>query len=177
MGRDIPHKRLDRHLPQCQQLRSAGVACAPQYDAVGRSRLSIKDEVAVLRAVQPFSELDETKLKLLAFMSDHVVYKRGEVIIRQGEPGDVLFVLIEGLVEISIVEANGARQVSTMGRHTFFGEIAVMKKTLRAATVKAETEASALRISKDVLYKMIEAEPELGRRIAAHIDASGYTYS
>ncbi len=138
--------------------------------------MSIKEAVAVLRSVEPFSILDEKQLKLVAFMSDLVVYRPGEVIIRQGEKGDVVYVLIDGEVDVRVSRKGEADQHRILGHHSFFGEIAVIKRTPRAATVTAKSEATALKVSKDVLDKMIETVPELGRRIVEHIDKSGYVY-
>jgi CRP-like cAMP-binding protein len=137
--------------------------------------MSINHEAAILREIAPFAILDTKKLKLLAFMSKLVVYDAGEVVLRQGDKGDALFVLVEGAIEIFISTPGARPLVCEMGRHTFFGEIAVMRSSVRAATVTAKTNIAVLRISKEVLYEVIDDEPELGRLIAEHIDKSGYT--
>lgn len=139
--------------------------------------MSIKDEISILRDVAPFSTLDNKRLKLLAFMSTLVDYSAGATIVRQGEAGDSVFVLIDGLVEASIARPGQPPLICEMGEHAFFGEIAVMRGRVRAATVTAKTHLLVLKISRDVLQEMIEAEPELGRRIDQHIEKAGYTFS
>ncbi len=136
--------------------------------------MSIHDEISALRDVPPFAMFDENKLKLLAFVSDRLTYKAGSTVLKQDEPGDVAFVLIEGTIEVSIAHDDGSTYNSEMGRHTFFGEIAVVKNTLRAATITAKTDIDALKISKDALYDLIAEEPELAARISDHIEKSGY---
>jgi CRP/FNR family cyclic AMP-dependent transcriptional regulator len=137
--------------------------------------MSINDELVILREVAPFSMLDNKKLKLLAFMSEIVFYRAGTMILKQGDKGDAVFILIDGLIDVSISPSSVTSHVREMGRHAFFGEIAVMRNTFRAATVTAKTDITALKVSKDVLCEMIADEPELGTLIADHIEKAGNT--
>jgi CRP/FNR family cyclic AMP-dependent transcriptional regulator len=136
--------------------------------------MSIHDEISALREVPPFAMLEEKKLKLLAFVSELLTYKAGSTVLKQGEAGDAAFVLIDGLIEVSIANDDGSSFNREMGQHTFFGEIAVTKNTLRAATITAKTDIVALKISKDALYDLIAQEPDLAARISDHIEKSGY---
>ena len=139
--------------------------------------MSIKDEISILRGVAPFSTLDNKRLTLLAFMSTLVDYNTGATVVKQGDAGDSVYVLIDGRVEASISRPGEAPLICEMGEHAFFGEIAVMRGRVRAATVTAKTHIVVLKISRNVLQKMIDAEPELGRRIEQHIEKAGYTFS
>ena len=139
--------------------------------------MSIKDEISVLRGVAPFSTLDNKRLKLLAFMSTLVDYNAGATIVKQGDVGDSVYVLIDGRVEASIARPGQPPLICEMGEHAFFGEIAVMRGRVRAATVTAKTHLVVLKISRTVLQEMIDAEPELGRRIEQHIEKAGYTFT
>ncbi len=139
--------------------------------------MSIREELAVLCEVAPFSILSAKKLKLLAFVSELVTYEAGDIVLKQGDKGEAVFVLIDGRIDVSISTSGVSKRVREMGRHTFFGEIAIMKKTVRAATVRAKTDIVALKISKDVLYEIIDEEPELGTLIIDHIEKAGYTFS
>jgi CRP-like cAMP-binding protein len=137
--------------------------------------MSISDEITALGKIDCFSQLDAKKLKLLAFMSELVHFSAGWTIIRQGDKGEAVYVLIDGLIEASI-DANGKPVYRReFGPQTFFGEIAVIKRTVRAATVTAKTDVLVLKIAAETLYRMIEDEPELGMRIAEHIERAGYT--
>lgn len=138
--------------------------------------MSIQDEVALLREVPPFSNLDSKKLQLLAFMSERLNYPAGETVLKQGDTGDAVFVLIDGLIDVFITTDGVSSPVRELGRHTIFGEIAVILDTVRNATVTAKTDITVLKISKDVLQKMIEDLPDLGMRLAAHIEKAGYTF-
>lgn len=136
--------------------------------------MSISDETAALGKIDCLSQLDAKKLKLLAFMSELVHFSAGHTIIRQGDKGEAVYVLIEGLIEASIEASGKTVYRREFGPQTFFGEIAVIKRTVRAATVTAKTDVLVLKIAAETLYRMIEDEPELGMRIAEHIERAGY---
>jgi len=138
--------------------------------------MTIHDEMIFLREVPPFAELSPAKLELLALMSERIRYVAGETILQQGDTGDAAFVLMEGVIDISIATGGVSKQVRELHRHALFGEIAVMRNTGRVATVTARTDVDVLRIPKDVLNKMIDDLPDLGRRIAEHIERAGYTF-
>lgn len=137
--------------------------------------MSINDEISALRDVPPFAMLGENKLKLLAFVSELLNYKAESIVLQQGDTGDAAFVLIDGTIEVSIVSDDSSSFSREMGRHAFFGEVAITKNTLRAATITAKTDIVVLKISKDALFDLIAEEPELAERIADHIELSGYT--
>ncbi len=138
--------------------------------------MTIHDEMIFLREVPPFAELNPKKLELLALMSERISYDAGEVILQQGNAGDAAYVLMEGVVDISISTGEISKHVRELHQHALFGEIAVMRNTGRAATVTARTDVDVLRIPKDVLNKMINDLPDLGKRIAEHIEKAGYTF-
>ena len=131
--------------------------------------MSIHDDINALREVPAFSTLGSAKLKLLAFVSELLTYKAGSIILKQGETGDAAYVVIEGLINVSITSDENPTFSREMGRHTFFGEIAVTRNSLRAATIVAKTDVVALKISKDALSDLIADEPELAKQIADYI--------
>lgn len=87
------------------------------------------------------------------------VYKDGEIIIRQGEPGDCMFVIQQGSVEI-IKEIDGAEVLLTvLGKGDFFGEMAVFEQKVRSATARALGEAMVLTIDKKHFMRRVNEDP------------------
>ena len=136
--------------------------------------MTIYDEIACLQEVPPFAALNQNKQKLLAVVSEHAVYMAGDTIIQQGDTGDAVFVLLDGIAEVRIAANGSDRLVRELGRNALFGEIAVMKNTPRMASVVASTDVHVLRIKKEVLHAMIKDMPELGQRIDQYIAGAGY---
>ena len=120
----------------------------------------LKDEVNILRQVPLFAGVAPAKLKLLAFASDRVSYRPGEILFRQGDPGDAAYVILEGRADI-LAEANGGMiKVAEVGDNSIVGEIAILCDVSRTATVKASVSLEALRIRKDDFLKLLADYPD-----------------
>lgn len=90
------------------------------------------------------------------------VYRDGEVIIRQGNSGDSMYVIQGGRVEVIQQTDQGDEQhLAFLDAGDFFGEMAVFEKELRSATVRAAGEARVLKIDKKTLLRRIQEDPLL----------------
>ncbi|MCK5276109.1 MAG: cyclic nucleotide-binding domain-containing protein [Alphaproteobacteria bacterium] len=123
--------------------------------------MSLQQEVDLLRKIPMFAKIEPAKLKLLAFTSERLSYSDGDVLFRQGEAGDAAFVIISGQAEISIATDDGPLVVARLSDHDFVGEIAILCDVPRTATVTAVTNLEALRISKDLFFRMVKEFPEI----------------
>lgn len=93
------------------------------------------------------------------------IYKDGEVIVRQGEEGDCMYVIQKGKVEV-FAEQDG-REVFLMelDEGDFFGEMAIFEREVRSATVRALGEAQALTLDRRTFLRRIHEDPSLAYRI------------
>lgn len=92
-------------------------------------------------------------------------YADGDVIIRQGEPGNCMFVIQSGEVE-AIAEADGRElRLRTMGPNDFFGEMALFEQETRTATIRAVGPARVLTIDKKNFLAGIHEDPSLAFRV------------
>lgn len=121
----------------------------------------LKDEVQMLRRVPLFSGVDPTKLKLLAFTSDRVHYASGEILFRQGDSGDAAYVILTGRADILVETPGGQIKVAEVENNSIVGEIAILCDVSRTATVRANTNLEALRISKEHFLKLLTDFPEM----------------
>ncbi|HEX6268925.1 MAG TPA: cyclic nucleotide-binding domain-containing protein [Anaerolineales bacterium] len=88
-------------------------------------------------------------------------YKDGEVIVQQGDKGDQIFIVQEGLVEV-LREHDGVHyQIATLEEGEFFGEMAVFERIARAATVRALGPARVLTIDRTDFLRRIKEDPGL----------------
>lgn len=93
------------------------------------------------------------------------LYRDGEIIIKQGEPGNCLYVIQEGRVEV-ISENNGVEvKVAELGETEFFGEMGLFEKDVRSCTVRALGDAKVLTIDKKNFYKSIHQDSTLAYRL------------
>lgn len=92
-------------------------------------------------------------------------YKAGEIIVRQGDSGDCMFVIQEGEVE-AVAEADGKEyRLRTLGPNEFFGEMALFEKETRTATIRALQPTRVLTIDKKNFLGGIHEDPSLAFRV------------
>lgn len=89
------------------------------------------------------------------------VFAAGEAIVHEGEPGDCMYVIRAGEVEV-VKDLDGTEvRLGGMTAGDFFGEMALFQKTPRAATVRAVGEVRVLTIDKRTLLRRIQEDPLL----------------
>ena len=110
-----------------------------------------------LRRVPLFAGLSDRHLRKVAKLVMPVRFNAGAAIVREGSPGHTFFVILEGR---ATVVRRGARP-ATLRPGEYFGEMALLDRRPRSATVMAETELSALRISADPFAKLLRSEPSI----------------
>jgi MFS family permease len=101
-------------------------------------------ELEMLRSIEMFRPLPEPVLERLARNLVEVLVPADATIIREGEPGDLFYVIAYGEVVVSIAGA----EVTRYGPGHFFGEIALLRDVPRQATVKALTDVRLLALER-----------------------------
>jgi CRP-like cAMP-binding protein len=119
---------------------------------------SSKDQMAeVIRSVPLFAECSKKELSLLAGIAEERDIAAGETIVREGETGIGLEIVLEGDVRVEI----GGETRRRLGPGAFFGEIALLDGGPRSATVVAETEVRLLAVPAWSFNATIKSEPSI----------------
>jgi CRP/FNR family transcriptional regulator, cyclic AMP receptor protein len=118
-------------------------------------------KIELLKSVPLFSQCTRKELAAVAAVADEVDLREGRELTRQGAPGREFFVLIEGEAD---VRRNG-RKVRTLGDGDFFGEIALVTKRPRTATVVARTPVRVLVVTDRAFRRMIEESPSMQTKV------------
>jgi len=92
-------------------------------------------------------------------------YRDGEVVCRQGEPGDCLFVIQEGQLEVIREEDGTETLLRVAGKDELLGEMVIFHRWVRSATVRARGPARVLTLDKRNFLKRIDEDPSLAFRI------------
>ncbi len=121
----------------------------------------LNDEVKMLRQVPIFAGMASAKLRLLAYTSDRVAYRAGEVLFHQGDDGDAAYVILQGQADVMVTTPQGELRVAQVAENAMVGEIAILCDVARTATVLAVTPVEALRISKENFVKLLLDFPEM----------------
>ena len=127
-----------------------------------------------LREVPLFSEMDDQEVADIREIMDEVKFKPGQVIIREGEPGDLFYVVTEGRAQVLIRDADGNELgLSEVGPGGFFGELAMLTNLPRSARVRALDDVTTLVLERDDFFEFlrthahaaIDVMVELGGRL------------
>jgi CRP-like cAMP-binding protein len=133
--------------------------------------MSIDQEVEILRQIPLFTNIEPTKLKLMAFASERLTYKPGQSLFHQGDVGDAAYIIVDGAADVIIETPDGPVKVAALDRNDIVGEIAILCDVPRTATVTAATELTTLMITKDLFFRMLMDFPVMGveiMRVLAH---------
>ncbi len=106
------------------------------------------DKVELLRRSPLFAMLSPAELEMVSELARPRRFGSGDVICEEGELGDSLYVLASGEVEVLRSDGSGAaKRLATLRAPDFFGEMALIDREERSATVRAVAEVSALQLT------------------------------
>jgi len=127
--------------------------------------VSLHEEVELLRNIPMFAKIEPSKLKLLAFTSERLTFRDGEVLFRQGDPGDAAYIIVTGRADVIVDTPNGPLRVAELKKNDFVGEIAILCDVPRTATIAAASELVTLKISKDLFFRLVTEFPQMAVEI------------
>ncbi|NKB20084.1 MAG: cyclic nucleotide-binding domain-containing protein [Alphaproteobacteria bacterium] len=127
--------------------------------------MSLNEEVELLRNIPLFSKIDPSKLKLLAFASERVIFGEGQELFHQGDSGDTAYIIVDGSADVLIDTPGGELAVAKIGKNELVGEIAILCDVPRTATLRAVAQVTTLAISKDLFFQMVREYPDMGIEI------------
>jgi CRP-like cAMP-binding protein len=108
-----------------------------------------------------FANCSKRELAAIGSLADEIDLKEGSELTREGAPGREFFVLIEGTADV----LRNGRKVNAMKGGDFFGEIALVHRAPRTATVKATSPVRALVITERNFRKLLEDSREIQRKV------------
>ena len=127
--------------------------------------MGLQDEVELLRNIPLFAKIEPSKLKLLAFTSERLTYSQDEILFSQGDAGDSAYIIIGGEADIVVNTPSGPLVIATLKQNEIVGEIAILCDVPRTATVRAKTELTTLRITKDLFFNLVIEFPQIAVEI------------
>ena len=125
-------------------------------------RLGKDGKVELIKRVPLFSKLSKKGLEEVAHIADELDLPQGKVMAVEGDRGREFFVLLEGEADVT----KGDRSINTMKEGDFFGEIALVTKMPRTATVTATSDVDVLVITEREFDSLLKKSPEIGRSVA-----------
>jgi CRP-like cAMP-binding protein len=129
---------------------------------------AVERRVSSLQRIGMLGPLTPEQIGRLAEENVERVYAAGEPVIRQGDPGNSLFVIMSGRVEVTVLQ-EGAPPVrlATLEEGDYFGEMSLMTGAPRSATVAALVETRLLEVGKESFRRILAAQPNLVEQLGA----------
>ena len=126
---------------------------------------------ARLAAIGLFAGLEPDVLRRIAAESVEAVYAAGEQVVRQGRPGDSMFVIVSGSVEVTASEgARPAARIAVLGPGDYFGEMSLLTGSARSATVTTCEQSRLVEIGKASFQRLLSSQPGLVEQFGAALD-------
>jgi CRP/FNR family transcriptional regulator len=93
------------------------------------------------------------------------IYQDGEYVVRQGETGDCMYLVLTG--ELEVVRRSGGREfvLAILGEGDFFGEMALVEQDVRSASVRAVGRAVLLKLDKETFLERVQQDPMLAYQL------------
>jgi hypothetical protein len=131
--------------------------------------IELPARIAFLKKIHLFHGLGEADLEALASELDEVQYPKDSVVFQQGGKADSFYLIYGGSVRIMRTVNKKEFQLALLVREDYFGEMALIAKRPRSATVTALTDTSLLVLSRTDFEKLFKKNPQLGLNMAVAI--------
>ena len=126
-------------------------------------RLGKDAKVELIRNVPLFARLSKKGLQEVASIADEIDFPPGKVLAEQGARGREFVVILEGAADVN----QDGRRLNTLGKGDFFGEIALVTKQPRTATVTSTAPMRALVITDRDFAALLHNSPQIGQGVLA----------
>jgi CRP-like cAMP-binding protein len=129
----------------------------------------INDRIEAIRGIDLFRDLDDGAVRSLAEDARAAMFAPGETVIRSGDAGDTMFLVIRGLLSVRL-GANGAEtEAARLIPGSFFGEMSLLTGSPRQATVVAVESCELLEIDHDAFHRLLSSHPDVAQKVSVKV--------
>lgn len=123
------------------------------------------DNISLLKNIPLFRELTPQEVMLVLLAGQSKWYGKGDLIIREGEEGDALYIIKSGRVRITKFDGHGVmRDLAILENGEHFGELALLDNSPRSASVYAYTDCELLRIPRSEFNNLLKNHENIERK-------------
>jgi CRP/FNR family cyclic AMP-dependent transcriptional regulator len=133
-------------------------------------------DIGLLKKIPLFNTLDDEELTQVIQITKERRFPKGEPIMREGEKGETMYLILDGLVDVSKSltmkfgddDFRETEKVITRFKpedHEVFGEMALIRQDTRSATIVAQTDCLLLEINRGDFLRLVEEHPALGVKV------------
>jgi CRP-like cAMP-binding protein len=122
---------------------------------------TILEKTILLKTVDLFQDIPGELLSQISQISRTKNYEQGEVIFKEGDSGDSMFIVINGEVSIKKKE----KIIAKLEKGASLGEMALLDNEPRSANAVADKDSVLLKINQDVFYELMEGNADIMKQI------------
>jgi len=173
---------LRDHMPVLKRMKSdpvllvrhAALSALAQMEGGSKMKtlktLSTLDRILLMREVPMFSRLSPEDLEQIAEFAQEQFFPTESVICREDDPGDSLFIIVSGKVNV-IKKTEGGEQTTLAVRKDgeFVGEMAILESSMRSATLQADGDVRMLVLDGDSFKAILRDRPEVAISVLQHM--------
>ncbi|MBR9985612.1 MAG: cyclic nucleotide-binding domain-containing protein [Desulfosarcina sp.] len=128
--------------------------------------IPLTDKILYLKNIEIFADLSVNELAAVASVTEEAAFDEMEMVFREGDIGDTLFLVLQGEVAV-IKDCNAEREfeLDSIGPGDYFGEMALFGDDRRSATIRVKKNARFLTLNKQELQEIVREYPQ----IALHV--------
>ena len=181
-ARVVYELKLQEYIPVLKKMKSDPVLLV-QHAALGTlarmdggtkmktlKTLSTLDRILLLREVPMFSRLSPEDLERIAEFAQEQLFPANSMICREGDPGDSLFIIVHGKVNVmKETESGDHTQLAVRKDGEFVGEMAILESAKRSATLQADGEVRMLVLDGDSFKAILRDRPEVAISVLQHM--------
>ncbi|MCA9552386.1 MAG: cyclic nucleotide-binding domain-containing protein [Myxococcales bacterium] len=130
-------------------------------DAGDPSAVDVIEKLDTLRRIPLFRHLNYKELVKVLNQTQQRTFEDGEVVIEEQSDGDEFYIILSGEVEVS----KGGRPLTVLGPSVHFGEMALVDRSPRSATVRARNKTRLMSLSRKAFYHLVRTEPVLSSKL------------
>jgi CRP-like cAMP-binding protein len=128
--------------------------------------MAIKDIIPFLKTTRLFGEISPKGLALIARQSRENKFRKGDIVFSEGDSGETLHIIKNGKVKITKYNRDGkTKTLAILREKDSFGEMAILTKDVRSATVESLSDLITVSISKEDFETLIKQEPSIPMQI------------
>ena len=127
---------------------------------------TISEKIVLLKGIELFESLAVGELAAIGSVVEEVDYPAGEIIIKEGDTGDTLFLMIRG--EVSVIKDLGESneiEIDRMRDGEYFGEMALFGDTARSVSIRKEKPSAFMVLYKQEFKEIVREYPQIALEI------------
>lgn len=119
----------------------------------------------LLRRLPLFADLPDDDLDRLCDLARRVSFEAGETVMEEGTPGDGLYVIVTGELEVTTAQGGGDLVLARRGPGEMLGEMSLLEQAPRTATVRATMDSDVVVVEPDAFQRLLADSPETASRV------------